>query len=116
MKTFDEIRGQGDLETLEESNFLRKGAALAFAARARSDGQKLEQKLASAKDTLRPRPGDSLEERMRRVQEGLIEMCEAQLEQRRLLGNLTAIVVSGQLLGERNSATLRRIERCRGRR
>ena len=111
MKTFDEIRGQGGLEVLEESSLLRKGATLAFAAKARGDGQRLEQKLASAKATLRPRAGDSLEEQMKRIQEGLIEMCEAQLEQRRLLGNLTAIVVSGQLLGERNNATLQRIER-----
>ena len=113
MKTFDEVREQGGPEVLEESRLLRKGAALAFAARARGDGLKLERKIASAKDTLRPRAGDSLEEQMKRIQEGLIEMCEAQLEQRRLLGNLTAIVVSGQLLGERNSATLQRIERAK---
>ena len=116
MKTFDEVREQGSPEVLEEGSLLRKGAALAFAARARSDGLKLERKLASAKDTLRPRAGDSLEDQMKRIQEGLMEMCDAQLEQRRLLGNLTAIVVSGQLLNERNSSALQRIERSRGKR
>ncbi len=86
---------------------------MSFVARARGDGLKLERRLAQAKETLRPRAGDSLEDQMKRIQEGLMEMCDAQLEQRRLLGNLTAIVVSGQLLNERNSASLRRIERAK---
>ena len=115
--TFEELRSRTSKEPEElNESLLRKGAALAFAARARSDGLKLERKLASAKETLRPRAGDSLQEQLKRIQEGLFEICEAQLEQRRLLGNLTAIVVSGQLLNERNSATLQRIERGRGKR
>ena len=107
MKSFEDFIG--DEEMLQESRLLRKGVATLFASRVRSEGQKIEQKLSSAKDTLRPRAGESTDEQVRRLQEGLIDMCDAFTAQRKLLGNLTAIVVSGQLFNERTNSQIQKL-------
>ena len=103
MKTFEEIRGTGETEDLSESRFLRKGIATAYGLRARSEGNKIERELSSAKNLLRPRAGDTTEEQIKRLQDGLIQMCEANIALRHQLGAITAIVVSGQLFNERTS-------------
>ena len=112
MKTFEEIRG-GDTEGLIESRFLRKGIATAYAVRARNEGKKVEMELNSAKNALRPRPNDTTEEQVKRLQEGLIQMCDANIALRHQLGAITAIVVSGQLFNERTNQQLEKVLRCR---
>jgi hypothetical protein len=111
MKTFDEIRGTAETEDLSESRFLRKGIATAYGLRARSEGNKIERELSSAKNLLRPRAGDTSEEQLKRLQEGLIQMCDANIALRHQLGAITAIVVSGQLFNERTSTQLEKILR-----
>lgn len=108
MKTFKEIRG-ADTEDLTESRLLRKGIAAAYAVRARNEGKKVERELASAKNVLRPRQKDTTEEQISRLQEGLIQMCDANIALRHQLGAITAIVVSGQLFNERTNAQLEKI-------
>ncbi len=108
MKTFEEIRG-GDTESLSESRFLRKSIATAYAVRARNEGKKIEMELNSAKNALRPRPNDTTEEQVKRLQEGLILMCDANIALRNQLGAVTAIVLSGQLLNERTSQQLEKL-------
>ena len=110
MKTFEEIRG-GDTEGLIESRFLRKGIATAYAVRARNEGKKVEMELNSAKNALRPRPNDTTEEQLKRLQEGLIQMCDANIALRHQLGAITAIVVSAQLFNERTNTQLEKIKR-----
>ena len=39
-------------------------------------------------------------EQIKRLQEGLIEMCDANISLRKQLGAMTAIIVSGQLISE----------------
>ena len=112
MKTFEEIRG-GDTESLTESRFLRKGIATAYGVRARNEGQKIERELSSAKNLLRPRPNDTTEEQLKRLQEGLIQMCDANIALRHQLGAITAIVVSGQLFNERTNQQLEKVLRGR---
>ena len=109
MKTFDEIRGTAETEDLSETRFLRKGIATTYGLRARSEGNKIERELGSAKNLLRPRPNDTTEEQLKRLQEGLIQMCDANIALRHQLGAITAIVVSGQLFNERTNAQLERI-------
>ena len=110
MKTFEEIRG-GDTEGLIESRFLRKGIATAYAVRARNEGKKVEMELNSAKNALRPRPNDTTEEQLKRLQEGLIQMCDANIALRHQLGAITAIVVSAQLFNERTNTQLEKVLR-----
>ena len=108
MKTFKEIRGT-DTEDLTESRLLRRGIATAYGLRARNEGKKVEMELNSAKNALRPRPNDTTEEQVKRLQEGLIQMCDANIALRHQLGAITAIVVSGQLFNERTNTQLEKI-------
>ena len=103
-KTFSQIQDE-----LNENRLLRKGVATVFAAKARNEGKKVEQNLAAAKNALRPRAGDTTEEQVKRLQEGLIDMCDANIALRRQLGAVTAIVLSGQLLNERTSKQLEQL-------
>jgi hypothetical protein len=103
-KTFSEIQDE-----LNENRLLRKGVATAFAVKSRNEGKKVEQNLTAAKNALRHRAGDTTEEQVKRLQEGLIEMCDANIALRRQLGALVAICVSGQLLNERTSKQLEQL-------
>ena len=104
MKTYKELNQDLDEPIeLKESRLLRKGVAAAYAMRARNEGKKVEQNLSNAKQTLRPRSNEATEEQIKRLQEGLIEMCDANIALRKQLGAMTAIIVSGQLLNERTS-------------
>jgi hypothetical protein len=67
--------------------------------------------LNSAKNVLRPRPNDTTEEQVKRLQEGLIQMCDANIALRHQLGAITTIVVSGQLFNERTNQQLEKILR-----
>ena len=110
MKTFNEIRNSNN-DDLNENRLLRKGIATAYAVRARNEGKKIEMELNSAKNSLRPRAGDTTEQQMKRLQEGLIQMCDASIALRHQLGAITAIILSGQLLNERTNAQLESILR-----
>lgn len=104
MKTYKELKQeQKKPSDLKESRLLRKGIATAYAMRARNEGKKVEQNLSNAKQTLRPRGNEPIEEQVKRLQEGLIEMCDANIALRKQLGAMTAIVLSGQLLNERTN-------------
>ena len=104
MKTYKELKQDLDEPIeLKESRLLRKGVATAYAMRARNEGKKVEQNLSNAKQTLRPRSNETTEEQIKRLQEGLIEMCDANIALRKQLGAVTSIVLSGQLLNERTN-------------
>ena len=111
MKTFEEIRGSGESEDLSESRLLRRGIATAYGLRARSEGNKIERELSSAKNLLRPRPNDTTEEQVKRLQEGLVQMCDANIALRHQLGAITAIVTTAVLLNERTNRQLKRMDR-----
>ena len=54
----------------------------------------------------------SMERRLithKKIQEGLIQMCDANIALRHQLGAITAIVVSGQLFNERTNTQLEKI-------
>lgn len=108
MKTFNEIRHVNNDE-LYESRLLRKGIATAYAVRARNEGKKVESELSSAKNLLRPRSGDTAEEQVVRLQEGLIQICDAHIAMRHQLGAITAIILSGQLMNERTSKQMEQL-------
>ena len=102
MKTYKELKQElENRDDLKESRLLRKGVAATFGLRAKNEGKKVEHNLSNAKQTLRPRSNETAEEQIKRLQEGLIEICDANIALRKQLGAITAIIVSGQLLNER---------------
>ena len=110
MKTYKELKQDLDKPNeLKESRFLRKGVATAYAIRARNEGKKVEQNLSNAKQTLRPRSSETAEEQVNRLQEGLIEMCDANIALRKQLGAMTAIMIIAVLLNERNCHRIKRL-------
>ena len=112
MKTYKELKQELEKPNeLKESRFLRKGVATAYAMRARNEGKKVEQNLSNAKQTLRHRPNESIEDQVKRLQEGLIKMCDANIALRKQLGAMTAIIVNGQLLNERTNGQLKILSR-----
>jgi hypothetical protein len=112
MKTYKELKQEiENQKELNESRFLRKGVATAYAMRARNEGKKVEQNLSNAKQTLRPRSNETTEEQVKRIQEGLIEMCDANISLRKQLGAMTAIVLSGQLMNERTNLQVEKLLR-----
>ena len=105
-KTFSQIK-----EELNESRLLRKGVSLTFAAKARSEGQKIEREVNNAKQKMRPKVGDSLDEQVRSLQEGLLSIGDALVAQRKMTGALVAICLSGQLLSERTNKQVEQLLR-----
>ena len=107
LKTYKELKQElKNRNELNESRLLRKGVAVAYGLRARNEGKKVEQNLSNAKQTLRPRSNESIEDQVKRLQEGLIEMCDANISLRKQLGAMTAIIVNGQLMNERTNRQL----------
>ena len=112
MKTYKELKQElKKPNELNESRFLRKGIATAYAMRARNEGKKVEQNLSNAKQTLRHRPNETTEEQIKRLKEGLIEMCDANIALRKQLGAMTAIIVSSQLMNERTNLQVEKLVR-----
>jgi hypothetical protein len=110
MKTYKELEQElKKPNELKESRLLRKGVAAAYAMRARNEGKKVEQNLSNAKQTLRHRPNESIEDQVKRLQEGLIEMCDANIAFRKQLGAMTAVIVSGQLMNERTNKQIEKL-------
>jgi hypothetical protein len=110
MKTYKELKRELDEPNeLNESRLLRKGVATAYAMRARNEGKKVEQNLSNAKQTLRHRPKESIDDQVKRLQEGLIEICDANIALRKQLGAMTAIIVSGQLMNERTNKQIEKL-------
>jgi len=110
MKTFREFSEE---DSLTESRLLRKGVGTVFAMKVRNEGKRLERSAASAKSALRHRPSDTTEEQLRRVQDGLSELADVTVSQRKMLGHLTSIVLSGHLFNERTNKQLERLLRGR---
>jgi hypothetical protein len=110
MKTYKELKRELDEPNeLNESRLLRKGVATAYAMRARNEGKKVEQNLSNAKQTLRHRPKESIDDQVKRLQEGLIEICDANISLRKQLGAMTAVIVSGQLMNERTNKQIEKL-------
>jgi len=112
MKTYKELEQEiENRNDLKESRLLRKGVAAVYGLRARNEGNKVEQNLSNAKQTLKPRTNETIEDQVKRLQEGLIEMCDANIALRKQLGAMTAIVLSSQLLNERTNQQLARLNK-----
>ena len=108
MKTYKELKQElKNRNDLKESRLLRIGVAATFGLRVRNEGKRVEQYLSNAKQTLRPRSNETVEDQVRRLQEGLIEMCDASIASKKQLAAMTAIILNGQLLTERTNKQIK---------
>jgi hypothetical protein len=108
IKTFKEFRGT-DTEDLNESRLLRNGSALLLARSAKKHGDEAVRYLNAAQQKFRIRPSDTPEERIKRLAEGLTDLCEGLICIRQQNGAITGIVTTGILLSERINAQVSRI-------
>ena len=110
MKTYKELKQEIESrDDLKESRLLRKGVAATFGLRVRNEGKRVEQNLSKAKRTLRPRSNETIEDQVKRLQEGLIEMCDASIASKKQLAAMTAIILNGQLLMERTNKQIKNL-------
>ena len=109
MKTFDEFICS-DQHDLNESRFLRKGAALLLARSAKKHGDDATRSLSDAKRKIKGSSLDNEEERLKGIQDGLQDLCDGLISMRKQNGALTGIATIAVLLNER---TNRQVEKLR---
>jgi hypothetical protein len=108
MKTFGDFI-QGEPDNLKESRLLRKGGVLLLARSAKTQGDNAEKSLNDAKQKLLGTPWDSDEERLRSIQKGLVDICDALISIRKQNGANTGIATTAVLFNERTSAQMGKV-------
>ena len=105
MKTFDEFI-QEDQHDINESRLLRKGGALLLARSAKKHADDATRSLTDAKRKIKGSSLDSDEERLKRIQDGLQDLCDGLISMRKQNGAITGIVITAVLLNERTNRQL----------
>ena len=104
MKNYKDIHHQ---HQLNELRILRSGVALVFAARSRASGKQLERKTSNSISSFQKgRNKDSLEGKIDMILTGLEELSGAVFFTRKMLGEITGILLSTNLLTERSKKQL----------
>lgn len=102
MKTFNEIRNP-NLEDLRESRLLRKGGVLILARSAKKHGDDATKSLNNAKRKILGSSLDTEEQRLKSIQDGLLDLCDGLISMRKQNGAITGIATTAVLLNERNN-------------
>jgi hypothetical protein len=105
MKTFNEIRNP-NLEDLRESRLLRKGGVLILARSAKRHGDDATKSLNNAKRKILSSSLDTEEQRLKSIQNGLLDLCDGLISMRKQNGAITGIVTTSALLNERTNSQL----------
>jgi hypothetical protein len=105
MKTFNEIRNP-NLEDLRESRLLRKGGVLILARSAKRHGDDATKSLNNAKRKILSSSLDTEEQRLKSIQDGLLDLCDGLISMRKQNGAITGIVTTSALLNERTNSQL----------
>jgi len=99
-KTYNQIRE--DTEQINELRLVRTGAALLYANKVKTEGDKTEARIKDAQAYFKKVPqADTTEEKLVNIADGLASLGEAIISQRMVLGNITGIVVSSAILAGR---------------
>ena len=116
MKTFDELKesieGKDELElfgneqALLTERLLRKGAALVIKATEKRYGNTADRHFQSAKQKLRSRPGESVEQQLKRQNDAFTDICDGLIAVRSQVSANTNIGLTGVLLNERTDKAL----------
>ena len=110
MKTYEELKQEIESpKELNESRFLRKGAALLLARNAKKHGDDAVRHFKDAQRKLSVRGTDTPEERIELLTEGLNDLCEGMISLRKQNGAVAGIVTTTVLLNERTNQQLARL-------
>lgn len=101
MKTYKEMRNQ---QELNEINILRTGSALVFGSKVKASGDKLQQHIRNALgDFTKAKGQEKLDKKIDAMLDGLMELSQAEYQQRLMLGNMTGISVSQSIFNQRTN-------------
>jgi len=112
-KTYDNMREEMELH---EISLGRAGSTLFFAAQVRNNGKQLEQVLGKAKGKF----GSSktyvkVEDKLDRMADGMTEMANALILQRKMIGSLTGLGLSAALTQEKSDKETKKLMKGRRR-
>jgi len=101
MKTYTEMKEQ---QELNELSILRTGSALVLAAKVKTAGQKNQQHLRNAiSDFSKAKRQEEVGKKIDIMLDGLMELSQAEYQQRVMLGNMTGISVSQSIFNQRSN-------------
>ena len=98
------------LESLDEGRLLRGASALVFATRSKTSGDKVVKHANDGKSILKTLKQDmTTDERVELLQNAMMKMFDAVIENRKQMGNLVGVALSSALISERSSKELQKI-------
>ena len=107
-KNFSDIRNQEQI--LTELRVVRAGATLYYAAQVKQDGNKLEAQMNSAKSSFnRMKTEKDDGKKMDHMAAGFSALCDAMIQQRKMLGNITGLALSAALISERSNKEITKL-------
>ena len=105
-----DIENRDDLEQLDESRFLRGASALLFASKSKQSGNKVVQYANRGKTILNRFKRDmTTDERVELLQNAMMKMFDAVIENRKQIGNLVGIATASALISERSTKQLTKL-------
>jgi len=114
-KTYTQLRD--DTEPLNELRVLRTGAALLYASKVKTEGDKTVARIKDAQAQLNKVAGaKTTEEKLDIIADGIGSMGDAIIAQRLMLGNMTGIVLFAALLAERTDKQMIKLLKGKSRR
>ncbi|MBL4751949.1 MAG: hypothetical protein JKX71_15465 [Amylibacter sp.] len=113
MKSFCQFCEEQEQEQLDEG-LIRSGAILAYASKARAEGQQSEKAFRRGIAELSTRkPADSVETRLERMEYALKALLNGLTHQRKQISNAGAVDVAGHLLTSKALMKMARADRKR---
>ena len=106
-KTFNNLREE---QLLNEFRVIRAGAALLYASKVKDKGGELEKSIRDASSEFnRARQLDDTDAKIDKLMDGLEHIGKALINNRLMLGNMTAISVVATLLAERSNKEIQKL-------
>ena len=104
-------------EELEENRLVRSGAVLYYAAQVRTYGRALEQNMRSAQSKVADiKRAEYAKDKLDLMADLMDDMCDAILNERKMIGSLTGVGVSAGILAERTDKEIKKLLKGKGRR
>ena len=98
------------LESLDEGRLLRGASALVFATRSKTSGDKVVKHANDGKSILKTLKQDmTTDERVELLQNAMMKMFDAVIENRKQIGNLVGIATASALISERSTKQLTKL-------
>jgi len=107
-----ELDFDSNLENLTEGRLLRGASALVFATRSKTSGDKVVKHANDGKSILKTLKQDmTTDERVELLQNAMMKMFDAVIENRKQIGNLVGIATASALISERSTKQLTKLIR-----